>query len=50
MREISRYLIAVGAMMIALVWSLAQEPSHLESVARPLPTITSMAGAGPVQN
>jgi hypothetical protein len=50
MREISVSLIAVGAMMVALVWSLMQEPPHLESVSRPLPTIASTVGAGSIQN
>lgn len=50
MKEISRFLVAVGAMMIALVWSLMQEPSHLERAARPLPTVASTVEAGPVHN
>jgi hypothetical protein len=50
MREISISLVAVGAMMVALVWSLMQEPPQLESVSRPLPTIASTVGAGPVHN
>jgi len=50
MREISISLVAVGAMMVALVWSLMQEPPHLKSVSRPLPTIASTVGAGPVHN
>ena len=50
MREISRYLVAVAAMMIALVWSLAQESPRVDTVARPLPTIASTLETSSVQN
>jgi hypothetical protein len=50
MREISRYLVAVGAMLIALVWSIMQEPPRIETAARPLPTMASTVGTGSVQN
>lgn len=50
MREISRYMVAVAAMMIALVWSMMQEPSRVETVARPLPTIASTLGTTSIQN
>jgi hypothetical protein len=50
MRENSRYLVAVGAMLIALVWSVMQEPSRFEEGARPLPTMASTVGTGSVQN
>jgi hypothetical protein len=50
MRENLISLIAVGAMMVALVWSVMQEPPRLESVSRPLPTIASTVGAGPVHS
>jgi hypothetical protein len=50
MREISRYMVAVAAMTVALVWSTMQEPPRVETVARPLPTIASTLGATSVQN
>ncbi len=50
MKEVSRLLVAVGAMMIALVWSIMQEPPRAERTARPLPTIASTTGASSIQN
>ena len=49
MRGISRFLVAVGAMMIALVWSIMQEPPRVERAARPLPTVASTTGASTIQ-
>lgn len=37
-------------MLIALVWSLAHEPSYFDGVPRPLPTVANTLGAGPIQN
>jgi hypothetical protein len=50
MREISRFWVAVAAMMIALVLSIAQESPRVEMSARPLPTVASAQDAAPVQN
>jgi hypothetical protein len=50
MREVSRFLVAVGAMVIALVWSIMQEPPRIETAARPLPTMAGTVGTGSVQN
>ena len=50
MRVVSRSMIAVGAMLLALVWSLAQAPSYFDGDARPLPTVPSTLETGPVQN
>ena len=50
MRENSRFLVAVGAMLIALVWSVMQEPPRYRKAARPLPTMAGTVGTGSVQN
>ncbi|MGD0265964.1 MAG: hypothetical protein ABSD47_13570 [Candidatus Methylomirabilota bacterium] len=50
MRKIPSYMIAIGAMVIALVWSVMQEPPRFDEGARPLPTMASTVGTGSVQN
>jgi hypothetical protein len=50
MRGIPSYTIAIGAMLIALVWSVMQEPQRFEAPSRPMPTMASTVGTGSVQN
>ena len=50
MKRYSPFTIAVTAIAIAFVWSLAKAQLDAEMVPMPLPTTASLTGTGPVQN
>jgi hypothetical protein len=50
MKKYSPFTIAVTAIAVAFVWSLAKAELDVEKVPMPLPTTASLAGTGPVQN
>ena len=50
MKNFSPFTIAVTAIAVACVWSLAKAQLDEEMVPMPLPTTASLMGTGPVQN
>ena len=50
MKNFSPFTIAVTAIAVAFVWSLAKAQLDEEMVPMPLPTTASLMGTGPVQN
>ena len=50
MKNFSPFTIAVTAIAVAFVWSLAKAQLDEKMVPMPLPTTASLMGTGPVQN
>jgi hypothetical protein len=50
MKNYSPFTIAVTAIAIAFVWSLAKAQLDAEVVPMPLPATASLVGTGPVNN
>jgi hypothetical protein len=50
MKNYAPFTIAVTAIAIAFVWSLAKAQLDAEMVPMPLPTTASLIGTGPVNN
>ncbi|MGA2500660.1 MAG: hypothetical protein ABSH20_23225 [Tepidisphaeraceae bacterium] len=50
MKNYSPFTIAVTALAIAFVWSLAKAQLDTEMAPMPLPTTASLIGTGPVNN
>ncbi len=50
MKNFSPFTIAVTAIAIAFVWSLAKAQLDVENIPMPLPTTASLTGAGPFNN
>ncbi|MEI8188543.1 MAG: hypothetical protein WCI75_02360 [candidate division NC10 bacterium] len=50
MKTFSPFTIAVTAIAVAFVWSLAKAQLDVEKVPMPLPTTASLIGTGPVNN
>ena len=50
MKNFSPFTIAVTAIAVAFVWSLAKAQLDAEMVPMPLPTTASLTGTGPFNN
>ncbi|MCX5735420.1 MAG: hypothetical protein NTW68_14000 [candidate division NC10 bacterium] len=50
MKNYSPFTIAVTAIAVAFVWSLAKAQLDVENVPMPLPVTASLVGTGPVNN
>jgi hypothetical protein len=50
MKNYSPFTIAVTALAIAFVWSLAKAQLDVEKVSMPLPATANLVGTGPVNN
>ena len=50
MKNFSPFTIAVTAIAVAFVWSLAKAELDVKMVPMPLPTTASVIGTGPVPN